>query len=84
MVCSDIINGQNYLNQVVEYNISGQMKIAPEHTDNNVLALMSKPPADNLKQFIEMFKKSSEKTVFNLLFYRSLSWMHRKRNEKPA
>ena len=68
MVCSDIINGQNYLKQVVGYNISGQMKIAPEHTDNNVLALMGKPPADNLKQFIEMFKKSSGKKQF-LTYY---------------
>lgn len=68
MVCSDISNGQNYLNQVVEYNLSGQMKIAPEHCDNKVLALMGKPSANQLPQFVEMFKKSSKKKQF-LTYY---------------
>lgn len=68
MVCSDTLNGQNYLNQVVEYNISGQMKIAPEHCDNTVLALMGKPPINQLPIFIEMFKKASKKRQF-LTYY---------------
>ncbi|MCL2390346.1 MAG: YgiQ family radical SAM protein [Endomicrobia bacterium] len=62
MICADVANGQNYLDTLLENNISGQMKIAPEHIDDKVLALMGKPNSAVLKHFIKMFQNSkSEK-----------------------
>jgi uncharacterized radical SAM protein YgiQ len=68
MICADSKNGQKYLDAVLNGHISGQMKIAPEHCDDAVLSLMGKPPAELLKRFIEMFKKSGGKNLF-LTYY---------------
>jgi uncharacterized radical SAM protein YgiQ len=68
MICSDDKYGQKYLDYVVENNISGQMKIAPEHCDDKVLSLMGKPSAKVLVQFIKMFNKSNNKKQF-LTYY---------------
>ena len=42
MILNDEENGENYLEEVVEHHISGQMKVAPEHTEDKVLNLMGK------------------------------------------
>lgn len=68
MICNDEKNGQKYLDCIVEYHTSGQMKIAPEHCDDKVLSLMGKPPVKHLKQFTEMFQRSSKKNQF-LTYY---------------
>ncbi|MDR2191343.1 MAG: YgiQ family radical SAM protein [Endomicrobium sp.] len=58
MICQDKENGQNYLNELLNSHISGQMKIAPEHTDDKILNYMGKPSSAFLKQFLEMFNKA--------------------------
>jgi uncharacterized radical SAM protein YgiQ len=68
MVCLDKKYGQNYLDFIVENNISGQMKIAPEHCDSTILNLMGKPHANILIQFIKMFNKSNKACAF-LTYY---------------
>lgn len=68
MICGDGENGQKYLDLIVDRHTSGQMKIAPEHCDDTVLALMGKPSAKQLKQFTEMFKQSNKKNQF-LTYY---------------
>ena len=71
MICADPANGQNYLDNLAEKHISGQMKIAPEHADDKVLALMGKPKSDLLKQFVNMFEKSarSSRSKLFLTYY---------------
>jgi len=59
LVLEDERHGEEYLRQVVCYHTSGQMKIAPEHTDDRVLALMGKPGTTSLLEFKELFKRYS-------------------------
>ena len=66
----DLINedkkyGQEYLKEIVNHHISGQMKIAPEHTEDKILKLMGKPDKQTLlnfkKNFEDLNKKSGKK-----------------------
>ena len=36
-------NNMNYLREVVKHHVSGRLKVAPEHTSDNVLRIMRKP-----------------------------------------
>ncbi len=55
LILSDKKNGPRYLTEVVHHHTSGQMKIAPEHTENDVLELMGKPGGDCLIAFKSLF-----------------------------
>jgi uncharacterized radical SAM protein YgiQ len=55
MVLSDRQHGRQYLQEVVEHHVSGQMKVAPEHTQESVLRYMGKPGTESLLQFKVMF-----------------------------
>ena len=44
-----------YLRQVVRHHVSGRLKVAPEHTDSEVLALMRKPSFDHFLKFLKDF-----------------------------
>ncbi len=66
----DLINedkryGQKYLKTLVDHHISGQMKVAPEHTEDKILRLMGKPNKKALLDFKQQFddynKKSGKK-----------------------
>ncbi len=59
MVMADKKCGIPYLNEVISYHVSGQMKIAPEHTEPYVLKLMGKPSQQSLKAFREQFERIS-------------------------
>jgi uncharacterized radical SAM protein YgiQ len=59
MVLGDAICGEAYLREIVEHHVSGQLKVAPEHTENNVLDLMGKPGTDSLLKFKEKFDRLS-------------------------
>jgi uncharacterized radical SAM protein YgiQ len=61
LLLSDRKYGEPYLQEVVEHHVSGQMKIAPEHTEDGVLKMMGKPGADQLLQFKEMFNRMTQK-----------------------
>ena len=45
----------DYLRQVVRHHVSGRLKVAPEHTDPEVLALMRKPSFDHFLDFLKDF-----------------------------
>ena len=62
MVIADGEHGMEYLDAIVKNHVSGQMKIAPEHTSDEVLALMGKPGKKALMHFKQMFMESNEKT----------------------
>jgi uncharacterized radical SAM protein YgiQ len=55
MVVNDKQFGSDYTAQLVKHHISGQIKIAPEHYDNEVLHLMNKPSIKPLMRFKAMF-----------------------------
>lgn len=50
-----------FFKEMVEHHISGQLKVAPEHVSDNVLAKMGKPSNDVYEGFIKKYKKLNEK-----------------------
>ncbi len=46
-----------YLQELVFHHVSGQLKVAPEHTSPGVLKLMGKPQAKSLTNFKALFEK---------------------------
>ena len=55
MILADRTHGRDYLRQLVRHHVSGQLKIAPEHSSEVVLAAMGKPGVDPLLRFRELF-----------------------------
>jgi uncharacterized radical SAM protein YgiQ len=57
-------NDQNYsyeyLKEVVNNHVSGRLKVAPEHTSQNVLSLMRKPEFDQFRKFTQKFNEYEE------------------------
>jgi len=47
--------GEEYLREIVKYHVSGQLKVAPEHTQECVLKLMGKTGTGDLIPFKEKF-----------------------------
>ena len=60
LVLGDTEHGDEYLQELVSQHVSGQMKVAPEHTEDHVLGEMGKPGADSLLQFKRKFDSLSE------------------------
>ncbi|MGO2109330.1 MAG: YgiQ family radical SAM protein [Staphylococcus equorum] len=57
LIIGDNKSGDKYLEEIVAHHVSGQMKIAPEHTEDKILDLMGKPKKDKLQEFKEKFYK---------------------------
>ncbi len=55
LALADRKRGKRYLQEIVQHHVSGQMKIAPEHTEKRVLRLMGKPGTDELLRFKDAF-----------------------------
>ncbi|MCP3875917.1 MAG: YgiQ family radical SAM protein [Desulfobacteraceae bacterium] len=62
LILNDKKNGRTYLNKIVSDNVSGQMKVAPEHCIPHVLNLMGKQHIDLLLEFKNQFDRLSKKT----------------------
>jgi len=60
LVLSDQKWGNKYLEEIVNFHVSGQLKIAPEHIENHVLKLMGKPNHQSLLKFKNLFFRLSE------------------------
>jgi uncharacterized radical SAM protein YgiQ len=60
LVLSDQKCGNKYLEEIVKFHVSGQLKIAPEHIENHVLKLMGKPNHESLLKFKNLFFRLSE------------------------
>jgi len=58
MVIADSENCKRYIDELVNNHISGQIKLAPEHYDNEVLALMNKPSVKSLMRFKALFEST--------------------------
>jgi uncharacterized radical SAM protein YgiQ len=61
LVMQDKRHGRDYLDELVAHHVSGQLKIAPEHTEPEVLGLMGKPPGNFLKEFKEAFDGANKR-----------------------
>ncbi len=56
-ITADKKHGYSYLKEMVKHHISGQMKVAPEHTEQRVLELMGKPGKETLVDFKKMYDR---------------------------
>lgn len=65
LVLSDSAHGDEYLRQVVEHHVSGQMKVAPEHTEEGVLQKMGKPGQEALLEFKRRYDRLCQETGRN-------------------
>ncbi|MGL4989533.1 MAG: YgiQ family radical SAM protein [Cetobacterium sp.] len=61
MILDDNKFGDNYLEEIIKDHISGQMKIAPEHTEDKILSLMGKQGKSILKEFKNRFYELNKK-----------------------
>ena len=57
LITEDKKYGYSYLKEMVKHHISGQMKVAPEHTEQHVLELMGKPGKQTLVDFKKLYDK---------------------------
>ncbi len=69
LIVHDQENGKAYLEDIVNHHISGQMKIAPEHTEDRILHLMGKPGGGILGNFNALFEKVRGKRKVYLTCY---------------
>jgi uncharacterized radical SAM protein YgiQ len=69
LIIDDKDSGDEYLNELIEHHVSGQLKIAPEHTEDKVLGLMRKPGMRYLKEFKKRFEKLNKNKNQFLTYY---------------
>lgn len=57
-----------FFKELVEYHVSGQLKVAPEHCAPNTLAYMGKPPIETFNKFKDKFYELSKKAGKNSIW----------------
>ena len=60
MVMADKMHGREYIHELSGHHVSGQLKLAPEHSQKEVLDKMHKPGTDALLAFKESFELESK------------------------
>lgn len=60
LILADDKAGKSYLSELIQHHVSGQLKIAPEHSQDEVLKLMGKPGRSKLEAFLKLFQKASQ------------------------
>ena len=50
-----------YMFELARHHVSGRLKVAPEHVDARVLALMKKPPPGVFEEFAKKFAEENDK-----------------------
>ena len=61
LLLADREHGLAYLERLAERHVSGQLKIAPEHSVDSVLELMNKPPRSTISRFLDLFRRTMKK-----------------------
>ena len=51
----------DFLRELCEYHVSGQLKVAPEHISKKVLDKLGKPAPEVYKNFVERYNRMNEK-----------------------
>jgi radical SAM superfamily enzyme YgiQ (UPF0313 family) len=54
-------NNMEYLREVIKHHVSGRLKVAPEHTADQVLSVMRKPSFAQFIQLNRFFDQTNEK-----------------------
>ncbi len=62
LISDDQAYGYAYLKEIIAHHISGQMKIAPEHIDDEILHLMGKPGKEALVAFKSLFDRLTKES----------------------
>ena len=52
---------RTFIRELVDYHVSGQLRLAPEHVSNAVLKVMGKPRNEVYQQFVREFDKETKK-----------------------
>lgn len=65
LVLGDKESGTEYLQELVTHHVSGQLKIAPEHSEAEVLEKMGKPGMDGVLKFRDLFNRLTRKAGKN-------------------
>ncbi len=65
IILNDQKNGPKYLSKIVTNHVSGQMKLAPEHSQEEILKLMGKPDISSILDFRKRFNTISKKAEKN-------------------
>ena len=60
MVMADKRHGREYIHELAGHHVSGQLKLAPEHSEPEVLDTMRKPSTQALLDFKESFEVESK------------------------
>lgn len=55
-------SNDEFLKELCEKHISGQLRVAPEHVSDNVLRMMGKPQNSVYEKFIDRYKRVNAKT----------------------
>lgn len=55
-------NNRDYLRELIEKHVSGRLKVAPEHTSDEVLACMRKPSFEQFRRFKRIFDRVNKET----------------------
>jgi uncharacterized radical SAM protein YgiQ len=53
------LKDKEYLKEVITHHVGGHLKVAPEHTDPEILRLMKKPSFDQFCEFKDVFSEMS-------------------------
>ncbi len=61
LIAADAHNGARYIDELAAHHVSGQLKLAPEHSEKRVLDAMGKPHTDALLCFKERFDAANKK-----------------------
>ncbi|HOS36098.1 MAG TPA: YgiQ family radical SAM protein [Treponemataceae bacterium] len=56
----DKAGGEAFLRDLCEHHVSGQLKVAPEHSSNRILKLMRKGSVEQYRTFAAAFQKMNE------------------------
>lgn len=54
-------NSDEFMDELCNYHVSGQLRTAPEHVSDSVLKLMGKPSISTYNKFVEKFNDTSKK-----------------------
>ena len=53
---------KTFLNELVKYHVSGQLRVAPEHESDQVLKYMGKPSHSVYQQFLKEYDAANRQT----------------------
>jgi radical SAM superfamily enzyme YgiQ (UPF0313 family) len=77
-----------YMHELTQHHVGGQLKVAPEHVDPDVLNYMRKPSNDDFEKFTEAFQEESrrggEEAVHCAILHREPSRQRFGRDDPPG